>query len=74
MEKFLGGALAGVFVGALIAEILHRKKPGAFEHAGEAVGARLKEFGNAFKEGYRQKSRAGAGTQEPSAAEPAPQS
>lgn len=60
LTKTLAGAAAGIFVGALIMEVLHRTKPELVEDAGEKVvdaGKKAlgtaKSFTEAFLEGYK---------------------
>ena len=63
LTKTLAGAAAGIFVGALIMEVLHRTKPEFVEEAGEkvldagkkAVGT-ARTFTEAFLEGYKTQS------------------
>ena len=53
MSKFLISALAGVFVGAFVSEMINRKKPGALQAVGKRTKRAVTDFGQAFAEGYR---------------------
>lgn len=53
MEKVLVGVLAGVFVGAFVMEVLHRKKPGLLDGVEERASRAARDFRSAFAQGYR---------------------
>ena len=48
----LGVGLAGVFVGALAMEVVHRVRPNLVKEIGQGTRKTLRMFSNAFKEGY----------------------
>jgi hypothetical protein len=50
----LGVGLAGVFVGALITEVIHRVDPDMIKNLGTKTKKTLGMVGQAFKEGYYQ--------------------
>ena len=52
MGKILVGAALGIFVGAFVAEIVHRKSPNAFKGIGEGFAKVGNAVANAFKDGY----------------------
>ena len=47
-----GVGLAGVFVGALTMEIIHRVRPNLIKNLQASTKKSLAEIGQAFKEGY----------------------
>lgn len=52
LASILGAGIAGVFVGAAIAEIIHRVRPDFFKELGAGTKRTLRTIGEAFKEGY----------------------
>ncbi len=61
MFKILGIVLAGVFLGAALAETLRQFKPGVLESAEKKAGDLILNFKSAFKEGYGNTVGASAG-------------
>lgn len=53
MSKVMLGVLAGVFCGAFVMEVLHRKRPGLVEGVEGRAKQAARDFGQAFTEGYR---------------------
>ncbi len=49
----LGAGLAGFFVGAVVAEIIHRTHPNLLKDIGKNTKKAFGMIGGAFKEGYR---------------------
>ena len=54
MSKILLGAMLGVFVGAVLVEILNRTNPGLTKRVEERAKRTVAGFADAFKEGYQQ--------------------
>ena len=54
IAALLGAGLVGVFVGAAVAEALHRK-PDLFKGLGKGTSKTFRVIADAFKEGYRGK-------------------
>lgn len=48
----LGVGLAGVFVGAVIMEVVHRNRPELMKNFGNKTKKTFEKIGEAFKEGY----------------------
>jgi predicted naringenin-chalcone synthase len=48
-----GAGLAGVFVGAMATEMIHRVNPNLLKDFSENTKKTLRDMSSAFKEGYR---------------------
>ena len=48
----LGVGMAGVFVGALTMEIIHRVRPNLVKNLGDSTRKAFSDIGEAFREGY----------------------
>lgn len=52
MMKVFGGVVIGVFVGALVLQILKQKRPGLLEEVEARAEEAARSFAGAFKNGY----------------------
>ncbi len=55
MGKILAGVIAGIFVGALVVEVLNRKKPGLTKGIEEKAKNAVDAFVAKFKKGFEVK-------------------
>jgi len=60
MLKLLGGVVVGVFVGAMVFEILHRRNPNLLRGIEEKARRTARAAADAFDEGYHGGERASA--------------
>jgi hypothetical protein len=60
LASILGVGAAGVFVGAVIMEIIHRTNPDLMKKLGERTRNAFRTIGDAFREGYSGQPAAGA--------------
>jgi hypothetical protein len=58
MSKVLLGTILGVFVGAVLVEVLNRTNPGLTKRVEERAKRTVSGFVDAFKEGYQQAEKA----------------
>ncbi len=52
LASILGVGVAGVFVGAVIMEIIHQVRPNLMKELGAGTRETFRTIGEAFKEGY----------------------
>ncbi len=53
MEKILIGAAAGIFIGALVVEIIRKVNPQYLESIEKSAGQAAHAIASSFREGYR---------------------
>jgi len=53
MFKTFGVVIAGVFIGAILAEVIRKTKPQLLDKVEEKAGNFFSDFKSAFKEGYQ---------------------
>jgi hypothetical protein len=60
LASIIGIGAAGVFVGAVIMEVIHRTDPDLVKRLGERTRNAFRTIGDAFMEGYTEQPAAGA--------------
>jgi len=69
MGKMLAGVVVGVFMGAMVFEIIHRKHPNLLKDIEDRAGRTTKRALDAFGEGYKKPRKVKAAPAEAAPAE-----